>query len=71
MGRNGTNVGANDLLLNPEQVAERLNVSVDWVCDQSSRKILAYRWFAWVVAREAEWSEAQGSPKGANNESCR
>ena len=32
------NVGANDLLLNPEQVAERLNVSVDWVRDHSSRK---------------------------------
>ena len=31
-------VGANDLLLNPEQVAERLNVSVDWVRDHSSRK---------------------------------
>ena len=28
------NVGANDLLLNPEQ----LNVSVDWVRDHSSRK---------------------------------
>ena len=28
----------NDHLLKPEQVAERLNVSVDWVRDHSSRK---------------------------------
>ena len=31
-------VDANDLLLTPEQVAERLSVSVDWVRDHSSRK---------------------------------
>jgi hypothetical protein len=31
-------VNTNDLLLTPEQVAERLNVSVDWVRDHSSRK---------------------------------
>ena len=28
-----------DHLLKPEQVAERLNVSVDWVRDHSSRKV--------------------------------
>jgi hypothetical protein len=28
----------NNLLLTPEQVAEQLNVSVDWVRDHSSRK---------------------------------
>jgi len=28
-----------DHLLKPEQVAERLNVSVDWVRDHSSRKM--------------------------------
>jgi Helix-turn-helix domain len=28
-----------DHLLKPEQVAERLNVSVDWVRDHSSRKL--------------------------------
>ena len=31
-------VNTNDLLLTPEQVAERLSVSVDWVRDHSSRK---------------------------------
>lgn len=29
---------ASDLLLTPEQVARRLNVSADWVRDHSSRK---------------------------------
>lgn len=28
----------NDVLLTPAQVAERLNVSIDWVRDHSSRK---------------------------------
>ncbi|HKS75078.1 MAG TPA: helix-turn-helix domain-containing protein [Terriglobales bacterium] len=32
-------MNANDHLLKPEQVAERLNVSVDWVRDHSSRKM--------------------------------
>jgi hypothetical protein len=32
------NVNASDVLLTPEQVADRLNVSVDWVRDHSSRK---------------------------------
>ena len=32
------NVNASDVLLTPEQVAERLSVSVDWVRDHSSRK---------------------------------
>src|SRR5947199_9521867 len=31
-------VNASDVLLTPEQVADRLNVSVDWVRDHSSRK---------------------------------
>jgi hypothetical protein len=31
-------VNASDVLLTPEQVAERLSVSVDWVRDHSSRK---------------------------------
>ena len=31
-------INASDVLLTPEQVAERLNVSVDWVRDHSSRK---------------------------------
>ena len=31
-------VNATDVLLTPEQVADRLNVSVDWVRDHSSRK---------------------------------
>ncbi len=31
-------VNAADVLLTPEQVAERLSVSVDWVRDHSSRK---------------------------------
>jgi len=30
---------SDDHLLKPEQVAERLNVSVDWVRDHSSRKM--------------------------------
>ncbi len=32
------NVDRGDVLLTPEQVAERLNVSIDWVRDHSSRK---------------------------------
>jgi hypothetical protein len=32
------NVNACDVLLTPDQVAERLSVSVDWVRDHSSRK---------------------------------
>jgi len=32
-------VQTEDHLLKPEQVAERLNVSVDWVRDHSSRKM--------------------------------
>ena len=32
------NVNASDVLLTPDQVAERLSVSVDWVRDHSSRK---------------------------------
>lgn len=32
-------MNVNDHLLKPEQVAERLNVSVDWVRDHSSRKM--------------------------------
>lgn len=32
-------MNGDDLLLKPEQVAERLNVSVDWVRDHSSRKM--------------------------------
>lgn len=31
-------VDAGNLLLTPEQVAERLSVSIDWVRDHSSRK---------------------------------
>lgn len=31
-------VNTDDVLLTPEQVADRLNVSVDWVRDHSSRK---------------------------------
>ncbi|MBZ5509308.1 MAG: helix-turn-helix domain-containing protein [Acidobacteriia bacterium] len=31
-------VDASDVLLTPDQVADRLNVSVDWVRDHSSRK---------------------------------
>lgn len=31
-------VDRSDLLLTPEQVAERLSVSIDWVRDHSSRK---------------------------------
>ncbi len=31
-------VEVSDLLLTPEQVAERLSVSIDWVRDHSSRK---------------------------------
>ena len=32
-------MNGDDHLLKPEQVAERLNVSVDWVRDHSSRKM--------------------------------
>lgn len=31
-------VNDSDVLLTPEQVADRLNVSIDWVRDHSSRK---------------------------------
>jgi hypothetical protein len=31
-------INHNDVLLTPEQVAERLSVSIDWVRDHSSRK---------------------------------
>jgi Helix-turn-helix domain len=31
-------INTDDILLTPEQVAERLSVSVDWVRDHSSRK---------------------------------
>jgi len=37
------NVGAKDVLLNPEQVAERLNVSVDWCATIHNGIILAYQ----------------------------
>ena len=34
-----SSVGENDPLLTPEQVAKRLNTSLDWVWDHSSRKM--------------------------------
>lgn len=34
-----SNQGESDPLLTPEQVAKRLNTSVDWVWDHSSRKL--------------------------------
>ena len=36
-GKSGA--GENDALLTPEQVAKRLNTSLDWVWDHSSRKM--------------------------------
>lgn len=38
-GTNPTAMYSDDPLLKPEQVAERLRVSVDWVRDHSSRKL--------------------------------
>ncbi len=35
---NTTEMGNHDRLLTPEQVAKRLNTSIDWVWDHSSRK---------------------------------
>jgi hypothetical protein len=45
-------VDAGNLLLTPEQVAERLCVSIDWVRDHSSRKnprlpVIRVRWRSW------------------------
>jgi hypothetical protein len=45
------NVNASDVLLTPDQVAERLSVSVDWVRDHSSRMTPGFRSSASAVDR--------------------
>src|SRR5437016_3002749 len=42
-----------DPLLTAEDVAQRLNVTKDWVWDHSSRKARTFRLFVWVMGLSA------------------